>query len=157
MFDYRKFIVLTESQGTITFNNQKSLHTALQQVYPKFKSLSFFTQMKILGEATIILFTPNNSIISTQFSENSWYDLDTLKVDTEFPPREFWYDFEWTVDDHLIIKVYEPESGRLIFLGDGTHLLTEQLIFDAFDIDGIRIFLIKIGELLPGDTLVMGG
>lgn len=150
-FNFHKFIDLQiDLWGTVTFNGHQSLFNALKQVYPNFCSLSFSEQMGIIGEATMALTVPPIDDISTNGAE-------AAATTVTFPPKEFWYDFEWTVDQHLIIKVYEPDSGNLLYLGDGTDLITKRQIENEFDVEGVRMFLVRIGELLPGDSLVMSG
>lgn len=147
MFDFHKVIALSINyNGVVTYNGFDNLFQALYYAYPSFSSLTFIEQMRVLSEATLA--------------------LDKLESQSELPltaptdfavPKEFWYDFEWTVSKRLIIKIYDSDTGNLFFMADGSDLLILNEIDSEFDVEGVRLFLVKIGELLPTDTLVMSG
>lgn len=131
--DFRDIIFLGQRMGGIvTFNGYESLYIALKQVYPGFESMSFSDQMKVVVDATA-------SLIG---------DIDIAT------PKTYLYEFFFDEDGYFSFVVSEADNDELVCSYHGTDAF-QTFMRDAYDVDGLRRYLVETGQLLPQDILLM--
>ncbi len=138
-FNYADNIIITiDDNGEPLYNGDGSMYNALMTVYPKFKMLTGGKQMEIVANATVAL--------NLEASE-----LQSLDLQNAFPPKVYIYECMYNKDGSAWGKIICADTGNLLIEVSEDEI---GALRDETDIEGLKAYLVKRGELLPYDKLI---
>ena len=131
MSEASELIKVTYAEDRPLYNGYDTVHEALWNLEPEFRSLDFADRM----------------LLSVDL-------LSDLEVPT-FEGRTFYYTFTYDYGD-LICYVYSDSNIEdPVLEWHGQDLLDKEIIINEYDVNGLYSYLVKMGELLPDDKLTL--
>lgn len=135
---------VTWEEDSPRFNGFETPYTALLQIDPMYRSLSFADQMEI-SAAILQLTSPLNEAVPTA-------DIPETMIEG----RVFMYTYQWmpSHSDYACV-ILDTETGEVMF-DEWFNVLHQHKVMDHVkDLEGLVMFLVQSGDLIDGDTVLL--
>lgn len=142
-------IVLHDICTNYVITPESNIYNILTELYGNVKWLSFSDRIKLTTMVALFL---NQSSLPNESYVKDDEQVKGKTYTTSSDQRVFFYHPLYLETEFRII-VTDHDSGQLVFEHSGDELVSRGFMRDDNDVEGLRGFLIHIGELLDDDVL----
>lgn len=134
-----------------------NIYKILEELYGNVRFLSFADRMKLTTVIALVLGSHTNDFPELDGVIKPIKPVEPIYSGGEIDFREarIFYYLPVYLDDEFRVVVVDRETEEWVFEHSGDELVMRGFMRDSTDLEGLRGFLIHIGELLDQDVLKM--